>query len=379
MDQKVLKRPLKVLLSIRQGQVGGGESHVLELVRGFDKSLVEPVVLSFTDGEMIDRLQAMNTPVHVIPTTTPFDVRVWGKVKQFLRDTAPDIVHAHGTRAASNLFWSTRALNLPLLYTIHGWSFHKTQPKTTYYTRLYTEKFITRLATRNICVSNSNENDGKKLFGLRNSVVIHNGVDLAKFDPTRTYSDVRQELGIRPDEILIGYISRITYQKNPLNFIRAIALLKKTVPNFKVLMVGDGDMKDEALTLATELNLQDTIIFIKFRSDVPAILKALDIFCLPSWWEGFSIGLLEAMAMNTCVACSSVDGNKEIVSDKSTGYFIQPEDPKQMANTLAYLCQHPDARAQAAEKGQRLVREEFSATKMIRRVEDLYRDTVTRS
>ncbi|MBT1688369.1 glycosyltransferase family 4 protein [Dawidia soli] len=376
MDQKVLKRPLKVVLSIRQGQVGGGESHVLELVKGFDKSLVEPVVLSFTDGEMIDRLQAMNTPVQVIPTTTPFDVRVWGKVKRFLSNTAPDIVHAHGTRAASNLFWSTRALKLPLLYTVHGWSFHKTQPKTTYYTRLYTEKFITRRAALNICVSNSNEEDGKKLFGLKNSMVIHNGVDLGKFDPTRTYPDIRQEYGIRSDEILIGYISRVTYQKNPLNFIRAIAQLKKAVQNFKVLMVGDGDMKDEALALAAELNLQDTIIFIKFRSDVPAILQALDIFCLPSWWEGFSIGLLEAMAMNKCVVCSSVDGNKEIVSDRSTGYFMQPEDPQQMADTLAYLCLHPAARAQAAEKGQRLVREQFSATKMIRRVENLYRDTV---
>jgi glycosyltransferase involved in cell wall biosynthesis len=376
MDQKVLKRPLKVLLSIRQGQVGGGESHVLELVRGFDKSLVEPVVLSFTDGEMIDRLQAINTPVQVIPTTTPFDVRVWGKVKQFLRDTAPDIVHAHGTRAASNLFWSTRALNLPLLYTIHGWSFHKTQPRTTYYTRLYTEKFITRQAALNICVSNSNEEDGKKLFGLKNSMVIHNGVDLNKFDPTRTYSDIRQEYGIRPDEVLIGYISRVTYQKNPLNFIRAIALLKNTVQNIKVLMVGDGDMKDEALALATELKLQETIIFIKFRSDVPAILKALDIFCLPSWWEGFSIGLLEAMAMNKCVVCSSVDGNREIITDRVTGYFIPPENPQGMADTIAHLCQHPEARAQAAAKGETLVRQTFSAPKMIRTLEGVYQQLV---
>ncbi|MCD9019822.1 glycosyltransferase family 4 protein [Parachryseolinea silvisoli] len=376
MDQKVLKRPLKVLLSIRQGQVGGGESHVLELVRGFDKSLVEPVVLSFTDGEMIDRLQAMNTPVHVIPTTTPFDVRVWGKVKRFLHNTAPDIVHAHGTRAASNLFWSTRALNLPLLYTVHGWSFHKTQPKTTYYTRLYTEKFITRQAALNICVSNSNQADGQRLFGLKNSMVIHNGVDLNKFDPTRTYPDIRQEYGVRPDEILIGYISRVTYQKNPLNFIRAMALLKNTVQNFKVLMVGDGDMKDEALALASELNLQDTIIFIKFRSDVPAILKALDIFCLPSWWEGFSIGLLEAMAMHKCVVCSSVDGNREIVSDHVTGYFFPPDNPQGMADTLAYLCQHPEARAQAAAKGETLVRQTFSAPKMIRTLEGVYQQLV---
>src|SRR5690242_14923792 len=144
MDKSILKEePIKVLLAIRQGQVGGGESHVLELVQGFKKSRVTPTVLSFTPGEMIDRLQELGVETHVIETTTPFDVRVWPKVKKLFKALAPDIIHAHGTRAASNTFWPARQLGLPLLYTIHGWSFHQGQGKIVYNTRLYMEHFLT--------------------------------------------------------------------------------------------------------------------------------------------------------------------------------------------------------------------------------------------
>lgn len=77
---------LRVLETIRQGQIGGGESHLLSLVENLDKDKFEPIVLSFTDGPMVDRLKAMGVKAEVIYTETPFDVRVWSKVKQFLID-----------------------------------------------------------------------------------------------------------------------------------------------------------------------------------------------------------------------------------------------------------------------------------------------------
>src|SRR5688572_17567376 len=188
MDKSILRKvPIKVLLAIRQGQVGGGESHVLELVQGFRKTHVTPVVLSFTPGEMIERLQELGAETHVIETTTPFDIRVWPKVKKLLKSIEPDIVHAHGTRAASNTFWPAKQLDLPLLYTVHGWSFHQGQGKMVYNARLYMEQFLTSQANLNICVSENNQREGKELFGLKKSMVIHNGVNLAKFNPDSTW------------------------------------------------------------------------------------------------------------------------------------------------------------------------------------------------
>ena len=123
-----LNKKIRVLECIRQGQIGGGESHLLSLVENLNKDVYEPVVLSFTDGPMIDRLKALNIPVHIIPSNKPFDFKVWGKVKQLMLDEKIDLVHAHGTRANSNVFRAAKSLKKPLAYTIHGWSFHVDQP-----------------------------------------------------------------------------------------------------------------------------------------------------------------------------------------------------------------------------------------------------------
>lgn len=116
-------RKIRVLETIRQGKIGGGESHVLDLVKSMDSDLFEPVVLSFTDGPMVQALTAIGIPVHVIASEKAFDISIWKKVRKFLADQRIDIVHVHGTRANTNVMWAARRLGLPLIYTIHGWSF----------------------------------------------------------------------------------------------------------------------------------------------------------------------------------------------------------------------------------------------------------------
>src|SRR5215471_4460681 len=96
-----MEKKIRVLECIRQGKIGGGESHLLNLVEYLDKSRFESVVLSFTQGPMIDRLQQMGVGTDVIYTVKPFYLTKWGKVKELLKEKKVDLIHAHGTRAAS--------------------------------------------------------------------------------------------------------------------------------------------------------------------------------------------------------------------------------------------------------------------------------------
>ena len=121
------KKKIRILECIRQGQVGGGESHIISLSLNLNKDLFEPIVLSFTDGPMIALLQENNIETHIIFTQKPFNILIWKQVKNLLLRKKIDIVHAHGTRANSNVFWAAKSLNIPLIYTIHGWSFHDNQ------------------------------------------------------------------------------------------------------------------------------------------------------------------------------------------------------------------------------------------------------------
>lgn len=154
---------IKVLETIRQGFIGGGESHVLSLVENLEKSVFEPIVLSFTEGQMISSLNSLGIKNIVIPTTKAFDISIWSKVKKLMVRENIQLVHAHGTRANTNVFWAAASLGIPVIYTVHGWSFHDDQPIWVKKLRIWSEQYLTRKMRFNISVSETNQRTGKNI------------------------------------------------------------------------------------------------------------------------------------------------------------------------------------------------------------------------
>ncbi|MBF9236496.1 glycosyltransferase [Hymenobacter sp. BT683] len=362
---------IRILETIRQGTIGGGETHVLDLVQALNKELYEPIVLSFTPGPMVDRLAAMGVKTCVIPTEKPFNVFKWGQVSQLLKDEQIDLVHAHGTRAASNTFWAAKRLGLPIVYTVHGWSFHVDQPPVVRKIRQLGEQLLVSQADVTVCVSDSNRQDGLAFSPMARSVVIRNGVNLQKFNPDRAFKDLRAELGLGADRILIGCIARITGQKDPLSFVRAVAAMPASLPA-TFLLVGNGDLKAAAVQLAQDLQLGARLVFLEARQDIPDVLRALDIYCLPSLWEGLSIGLLEAMAMGKAVVATAIDGTREVVQDGVNGLCIPPKSPEQLAAALTRLLADAGLRGRLGAAARQTVAREFNVETMTRQVEQLY-------
>ena len=203
------RKKIRVLECIRQGQVGGGESHLLSLSTNLNKDLFEPIVLSFTDGPMIGMLKKKGIQTHIIFTKKPFNLFVWGKVKKLIREEKIDIVHAHGTRANSNVFWAARSLHIPLIYTIHGWSFHNDQKPFVKKFRILGERFLISRTDVNISVSESNKQTGQKYIKSFTSAVVNNGIDQEKFDPAKNFTDIRKELSIDKNAILAAVHSPV--------------------------------------------------------------------------------------------------------------------------------------------------------------------------
>lgn len=363
---------IKILETIRQGQVGGGETHVLDLVRKLDKNLFEVEVLSFTDGPMVDALNALGINTYVIETERPFDISIWGTVSQFIADGGYHIIHAHGTRAASNVFYSAKKLNIPMIYTVHGWSFHNNQNMLVRKVREFSESFLTKRAATTITVSESNKNDGIEKFNLKRAKVIYNGIDSKKFNPDADYTDIRAEFGIPEDKTLVGYLVRMTAQKDPFTMVRAIKKVSETNKNIMFLMVGNGELLDATKKLAAELEVLNQIVFSNFRNDIPAILHAIDIYCLPSLWEGMPIGMLEAMAMGKACIATSVDGTKELVNDGVNGLLINTKDADMLAKHIINLHLHPEKRVALGNNAKDYISKNFSLTEMVSKIEKLY-------
>jgi glycosyltransferase involved in cell wall biosynthesis len=364
---------IKVLQVIRQGKIGGGESHVIDVVRYLDKHRFEVEVLSFTDGPMVETLAELGIKCHVIHTERPFDFLIWRKVSVLIRKLKVDIIHAHGTRATSNVFSSAKSLGLPLIYTVHGWSFHSGQSVLVKKLRVLSEKFLLKVADQVINVSNSNRRSGVNCLGNYKSVVICNGIDLGKFDfsISKDY-DLLESMGIDPTKTIIGAINRITYQKNPEGLIRGFHQAIKQKSNIHLLVVGDGEMLESAKSLVKELKLSSNVTFAGSRKGVPELLAAIDIFCLASFWEGLSLGLLEAMAMKKAIVATQVDGTSEVLQHESNGLLFEPGDDQSLGSLIVKLVEDSGLRSRLGENAFELIQENHEAAAMVKLIENEY-------
>lgn len=370
-------KKIKILETIRQGQVGGGETHVFDLVNSIDKNLFDVHVLSFTDGPMVDKLKSIGIKTFVINTLKPFDVRIWKKVKMLMMENDYDIIHAHGTRAASNVFYAANSLNKPMIYTVHGWSFHDGQSAIVRRVRELSEKFLTNRSNVTITVSNSNQCDGINRFDLKRSRVIYNGIDSTRFNSEGLYKNIREEFNIPSSKTLVSYLVRMTYQKDPITMINAIKVVTDKCDDIVFFMVGNGDMQEQTIQLAKKLKVSDKIIFSDFRSDIPDLLNASDIYCLPSLWEGMPIGLLEAMAMNKACIATGVDGTRELIQHGENGVLVPIRDYKELANAILDLHYDCVKRNRIAKKANDFVKSNFSLKTMVKNIENQYLQLLT--
>ena len=363
---------LKVLEVIRQGQIGGGESHLLDLIYFLDKEKIEPICLSFSDGEMINRLKQMGITCHVIDTKKPFDLSVQRGIIKVIQNENIQLIHAHGSRAASNIFYPARKLHLPLVYTVHGWSFHDDQSFFVKKLRGWSEKLICHYANQVICVSESNKNTGREVFGLNNAIVIENGVNLEKFNPDGSHKNLRLEFGFSESDFIVGFIARCTKQKNPLAFLSALEKAHAAKPSVKGLFVGEGDMDEEVDAFISQHQMSDYLYRSPFRTDVPDLLNCIDVYCLPSLWEGLPIALLEAMAMQKAIIATPTDGTKEVIVHQKNGLIVPFDDASSLANAIDFIYKDSFLKEECEIQARRSVSERFNVKRVAESVSAIY-------
>ena len=367
-----MRRKIKVLEVIRQGQIGGGESHLLDLVYFLDKEKVEPICLSFSAGEMISKLTKMGIACHVIDTDKPFDLKVQQRIIKLLKEEGIQIVHAHGSRAASNVLYPTKKLGLPLVYTVHGWSFHDDQSLLVKTLRAWSEKLVCHFADEVICVSQSNADTGQKVFGLKSAEVIENGVNLDRFNPDLQFEDLRRVFGFADSDFIAGFIARCTKQKNPLIFLEALKLAHHDNTQIKGLFIGEGDMDADVDAFIESNQMHEYIYRSPFRTDVPELLNCIDVYCLPSLWEGLSIALLEAMAMKKAIVATPTDGTIELIEHEKNGLIVPFDDPKAVSESFCRFYTDRQLKTTCSNAARRFVKERFDAKRVAASVLKIY-------
>ena len=202
---------------------------------------------------------------------------------------------------------------------------------------------------------------------------IYNGVDLARFSPHQG-GNLRAELGLEGPAKLVGMVANLRRSKGYEHFVQAARRIVDCIPETRLVAVGEIEETIAARMrgLLGQQGLEERFFLLGFRSDIPQVLRDLDVFVLSSTDEGLSIATLEAMAAGKPVVVTRSGGPQEIVQDGETGFLVPPADPEALAARVCEILRHPELGARLGARAREEVERRFTLTKMVSEYEALY-------
>ncbi|MGC8935052.1 MAG: glycosyltransferase family 4 protein [Thermoproteota archaeon] len=213
---------------------------------------------------------------------------------------------------------------------------------------------------------------------------IPNGVDTNMFNPRVNGNKVRSRYRISTTDKLIMFAGRLAYEKGLDTLIEAVSIVRKSISNIKLMLVGSADppeMKERLATLAKEKGIGDVTVFTDFipHDKMPYYYAAADVCALPSRAEAFGISALEAMATGKPVVASEVGGIPEVVKNGLTGKLVKPESPKELADALLELLSDEQKIRKIGYNARRVAENEFSWEVIAKKTEEIYRKTLDKT
>ncbi len=221
----------------------------------------------------------------------------------------------------------------------------------------------------------ANSEETKRLLLANNSrliesnrvKVIYNGIDLEEFDSARSEQIYQRE----KDEIILGNAGRLEHQKGQKHLIEIASRLKAKNVSFKLLIAGEGGLREQLQRLAFTSGVSDRLVFLGFVRNMKAFMSTLDIFLLPSLWEGFGYAIIEAMACKKPVIAFNTSSNPEIIDHDRTGFLVNEEDIDDFMQKLEILLKNQQLRAMFGEEGRKRVVKNFTVERVVRDVEEI--------
>ena len=379
-----VRRKLKIL-QVSGGAGFGGHTYVLlELTRRLLNEGCE-VVVNTSDSATIRELEKLNVRTIAIQEMqrkiNPYrDLVSLIRLVIVMRRERFDIVHTHTSKGGFLGRIAAKMVGVPvIIHHVHGFPYEGPEWGVFMRVVLWTaERFASLFQDQLIFVSEEDKKIAEKKGIVRRGrrvVVITNGVDFRRLQRSIDWeSQGRLERNER--EPMAGFFARLTEQKAPHLFLKAAGIVHHRLPSVKFLVVGDGPLRAEMEALCAEMHLQNVVEFLGFRRDVPELLNIVDVFVMPSLWEGLPIGLLEAMAMAKAVVATNVRGIREIIEHGKTGFLVPPNDPESLAQAVFDLLGNRERARRMGLAAQDLVMNRFNIERTLDEFVSVYRDLI---
>jgi glycosyltransferase involved in cell wall biosynthesis len=368
--------PIRVLALVKGLGPGGAEQLLVAAATVRDREAFRYEVdylLPWKDA-LVGDLEGLGVPTRCLGVRDERDLRWAWRLRTRLQREPVDVLHAHSPYPAgiARLVVRTlpRRLRPKLVYTVHN-TFQSFATPTRVLNGL-----TYPLDDADIAVSVEVHETVWRRLQDRTEIVVH-GVLLEKVRrELGTREETRAELGLLPDEVVVGTIANFRRQKDYPNLLATARLLLDRGWPGRIVAVGQGPMEEEMRALHDRLDLGDRVLLLGRRDDAVRVLAACDVFTMASDNEGLPVALMEALALGLPVAATAVGGIPEAVTDGVEGLLVAPKDPEALAAAITAITEDPSRRAAMADAARR-AGERFDIRIAARRMEDLYRELVT--
>ncbi len=351
--------------------VGGAEELILNLVSRLPRHRYEPFVCCFENppGPMGAEMTAHGvdvTPLGIVPGfRRPFAI---GKIVSYLRRIRPHVVHTFMLPAS---VYGRAAAILARVPVVIGTEVNIYERKQRHH--IIAERL---LASRTDCIVASAEavkTAYVQQLGIPSDAVrvIYNAVNWDTLQTTAAPCDVRAELGIPADRVVVGVIATLQDKKGHRVLLDALA----RTPGLEqvwLMLIGDGPLRSALEAAAVDLGIRDRVTFCGTRRDLGNMLSAMDVFALPSLWEGLPLALILAMGAGRPVVATRLAGIPEVVTDGQTGLLVPPGEVAAIGSSLARLCADREERGRMGAAARAAVVDRFGADVYVKSVTDLY-------
>ena len=371
-------KPLRILEVLATSSPGGAGKHVWDLVRHLPREEFEPVIAAPRDGVLFDQFRDLGLRVVEFPRRR-MGARHVLLATRLISTLGVDVVHTHGQgpglygRLAAG--WS----RVPAIHTLHAVHYTANRPLGQRL-HLALERGLSRLSDTiiNVSASQKAEAFGLRLFRDGQGVVIVNGVDLDEIERRPIQSAIRREtLGLTPDDLVIGNISRLDPVKHTELLVETVQRLKPRLPNLVLVLVGGGTEEQRIRRLVFERGLQQSVIFTGSLPNALTMYPMFDLYVAASQKEGLPMSLVEAMAAGLPVVATDVPGHRDVVVHGETGMLVPPGDTTALAEAVASLVSDPARCKAMGERGRWRVHEEFAVRVMVEATAQVYRRAAT--
>jgi len=362
---------INVLQLVEGMNWGGAETKLVELIAHMDRDRFNTTVCSLGMGERIkDKFDELDIPFVSLARRSRIDPTLILNVRKLIRQRQIDVVmttlfYADVVGALASAISPNKA--------VFSWE-TISAPEWLLTHRLWAYRFAMKFCSKVVSVSNATADWLVDRRGLaRDKVtVIPYGVDLDLFQGGGGNQALKHQLGFKPDDKLVGVVARLHPQKGHCYFIEAARLIADEFSNAKFVLIGDGDLRDDLEKQVAAAGLTESFSFLGFRNDVRELLRTLDVFVLPSLYEGLPNVILEAMATSLPVVATAVDGTVELVDNGKTGFLVEPKQPDALAAAISQLLRNGNLRESCGAAGRCKVEQKFSLAQQVTNFQNLY-------